>query len=72
LIKIKNDKLLSEIEYKNSELAATAMNLVQKKEFLLKINDELNKVNQLVKSGKNTIDTSELKKILKSLSDEKN
>ena len=57
-MKIKNDKLIAEIEFKNSELATTAMNLVQKKEFLLKINDELNKVNQLIKSGKNTIDTS--------------
>ena len=69
LIKLKNEKLEAEIEFKNTELATTVMNLVQKKEFLLKIKDELNKLN---KSGKETIETNELKKILRSLTtDEK-
>lgn len=67
LIKLKNEKLEAEIEFKNAELASTAMNLVQKKEFLLKITEELNKLN---KSGKETIDAYELKKILRSLSSE--
>jgi len=70
LIQVKNEKLESEIEFKNAELAATAMNLVQKKELLLKIKDELNKINQLSNSGKNTLETSEIKKILRSLTEE--
>jgi DNA-binding CsgD family transcriptional regulator len=69
LIQLKNEKLESEINFKNAELASTAMNLVQKKEFLLKIKDELSKIN---KSGKEQIELSELKKILKELSEEKN
>jgi DNA-binding CsgD family transcriptional regulator len=67
LIRLQNENLEAEIEHKNAELASNAMNLVQKKEFLLKITDELNKLN---KSGKDTIETSELKKILRSLSSE--
>ena len=43
------------------------MNLVQKKEFLLKLTEELNKLN---KPGKETVDTSELKKIIRSLASE--
>ena len=43
------------------------MNLVQKKEFLLKITDELNKLN---KPGKDTIENTELKKIIRSLGSE--
>lgn len=60
MIQLKNDKL-------ESELASTAMNLVQKKEFILRIKDEISKLN---KSGKEQVDSSELKKILKSLTAE--
>ncbi|MCX6319769.1 MAG: triple tyrosine motif-containing protein [Bacteroidetes bacterium] len=67
LIKLKNENLEAEIEHKNSELASTAMNLVQKKEFLLRITGELNK---LCKPGKDTVEISELKKIIKSLGSE--
>ncbi len=67
LISLKNENLEAEIERKNAELASTAMNLVQKKEFLLKLTDELNKLN---KPGKETVDTSEIKKIIRSLSSE--
>lgn len=67
LIRLRNENLEAEIEHKNAELASTAMNLVQKKEFLLKITDELNKLNK--QSGA-TIETTELKKILRSLSSE--
>jgi len=70
LVQLKNEKLESEIEFKNSELASTAMNLVQKKEFLIKIKEELNKINQINKLGKDTIETSELKKILRSLTED--
>jgi len=50
-----------------AELASTAMNLVQKKEFIIRIKDEISKLN---KSGKDSIDSSELKKILKRLTAE--
>ena len=64
-----NEKLKTEIEHKNAELTSMATNLVQKKELIQKIYDELNKLNS---SEKGTIEKSELKKILRSLaSDER-
>lgn len=69
VIQLQNEKLEAEIEHKNAELTSMATNLVQKKEFIFKISDELNKLNS---SERGTIDKSELKKILRSLtSDEK-
>ncbi len=68
LIKLKNEKLETEIEFKNSELASTAMNLVQKKEFLLKVKEELQRLNN---SDQEKIETVEIKKILRLLSEEK-
>lgn len=67
LIQLKNEKLEAEIEFKTAELASTAMNLVQKKEFILKVRDNLQHLN---KSGKDGIDTGELKKILRILSED--
>lgn len=67
LIRLKNNNLESEIERKNAELASTAMNLVQKKEFMMKLTEELNKLN---KPGKEVVETSELKKIIRSLGSE--
>ena len=67
VMRLRNENLESEIELKNAELANTAMNLVQKKEFLLKIADTLNKLN---KSGTENIEAGELKKILRSLGSE--
>ncbi len=67
LIQIKNEKLETEIEYKNTELASSAMNLVQKKEFILKIKDTLKNLN---KNEKETLDSQELKKLLRSLAEE--
>ncbi len=60
LMLLKNEKL-------ESELASTAMNLVQKKEFLLKIKSEISKLN---KTEQENIDTTELKRILRSLAAE--
>jgi ligand-binding sensor domain-containing protein/DNA-binding CsgD family transcriptional regulator len=57
LIRLRNEKL-------ESELAASAMNLVQKKEFLQKIKEEINNLN---KSGNNEDGPAELKKIAKEL-----
>lgn len=67
VIKLRNEKLETEIEFKNSELASTAMHLVQKEEFITKIRDELQ---QLDKNGKGRDETTDLKKILRILSDE--
>jgi hypothetical protein len=46
IVKLKNEKLQTQIEHKNSELASTAMHLVQKGEILSKIRDELNKLHK--------------------------
>lgn len=67
IIRIENEKLEAAIEHKNAELASTAMNLVQKKEFILKLKQELE---HLYKAGKDTIQTQELKKMQRILSDE--
>ena len=42
--KLQRDKLETEIQFKNQELAVTTMNLVQKGEFLLKLKEELTKI----------------------------
>jgi hypothetical protein len=60
LMRLKNEKL-------ESELAATAMNLVQKKEFLGKIREEVNKIR---KEEANTANASILKKVVKDLTAE--
>jgi hypothetical protein len=52
IVKLKNEKLETEIEFKNSELASTAMHLVQKGEFLTKIKEELQNLN---KAGRKTV-----------------
>ncbi|MEO0897303.1 MAG: triple tyrosine motif-containing protein [Bacteroidota bacterium] len=44
IIKLKNEKLESEIAYKNQELASTTMHLVQKSELIQKIRKDLEKV----------------------------
>jgi len=67
VIQLKYEKLESESDFKTAELASTAMNLVQKKEFIFKIKEELQ---LLSKSGKQNIETGELKKILRILSEE--
>lgn len=72
LIKLKNEKLESEIVFKNAELATAAMSLVQKKEFLLKIKDELSKLKTPSDAPANTIPASDLKKILRRFNSELN
>jgi ligand-binding sensor domain-containing protein/DNA-binding CsgD family transcriptional regulator len=67
VVKLRNEKLESEIEFKNTELASTAMHLVQKEEFLVKIKEE---IQQLNKNGKDKADPAEIKKILRILSEE--
>lgn len=67
VVKLKNDKLQAEIEFKTSELASAALNLVQKKEFILKVKEELQ---QIQKSGREMVETAEIKKILRLLAEE--
>lgn len=67
IIQLKNENLEAELQHKNAELASTAMNLLQKKAYLGKIAEELNKVYAPMKDH---VDTSEIKKILRRLSSE--
>lgn len=69
LIRLQNEKLESEITHKNAELASAAMNLVQKKEFMLKVRNGLQ---QLVKSGADKTVATDLRKLLRILSEEEN
>lgn len=41
IIQLRNEKLQSEVEHKNTELASSAMNLVRKKEILSKLKEDL-------------------------------
>lgn len=67
IVKLKNEKLESEIAHKNSELATSAMHLVQKREMLGKIRDDLN---GLLKKIDNEQVSNEFKKLLKILGED--
>ena len=67
IVKLKNEKLESEIGHKNSELANSAMHLVQKREMLGKIRDDLN---TLLKKIDNEQISSQFKKLLKLLGED--
>jgi len=67
VVKLRNEKLESDIEFKNSELATTAMHLLQKEEFITRIKGELH---HLEKAGMDKADPTEVKKLLRSLSAE--
>ncbi len=67
IVKLKNDKLESEILHKNTELASVAMHLVQKGELLGKIKDQMVK---LKKHTGNEKDSDDLKKIIRVISEE--
>ncbi len=61
IVKLKNEKLETEIEHKNFELATSAMHLLQKKEMMDKLRDDLNGMlrnidnEETVKKGKNLL-----------------
>jgi ligand-binding sensor domain-containing protein/DNA-binding CsgD family transcriptional regulator len=67
IVKLKNEKLVAEIQHKNTELASVAMHLVQKGELLGKIKDQMVK---LKKHAENEKDSDDLKKIIRVISDE--
>ena len=69
VINLQNEKLGSDIDFKNSELASSAMHLVKKGELLTKIKNELS---QIMRSYDNPQATAEIKKLLKSLGEDEN
>ncbi len=69
LVTLRNEKLEVEINFKNSELASSAMHLVKKGELLTKIKTELTHV---MKVMDNPQAASELKKMIKTLSEDDN
>lgn len=69
LVALRNEKLEAEINFKNSELASSAMHLVKKGELLAKSKNELT---QVMKGLDNAQAISELKKMIKALSEDDN
>ena len=69
LVALGNEKLEAEINFKNSELASSAMHLVKKGELISKIKGEISHV---MKGLDNTQATGELKKMIKTLSEDDN
>ncbi len=67
LIALRNEKLEAEINFKNTELASSAMHLVQKGELLTSMKSDLN---QIMKEVKNQEAASELKKLVKTLGED--
>jgi ligand-binding sensor domain-containing protein/DNA-binding CsgD family transcriptional regulator len=67
LIKLRNEKLEAEITHKNTELATTAMHLVQKSELMGKIKEEMTRMKKDIDPAKNS---EGIKKIIKVLNEE--
>lgn len=68
IIRLRNEKLESEIELKNIELASTTLNLIQKGETLVKVKEEfvrMKKVNEVDK------ESEDYKKIIRMLGEDK-
>ena len=70
IVKLKNEKLESEIEHKNTELASAAMHLVQKGELLSGIREELMRMKKGGSNGNGDGSTDEFKKMLRILGEE--
>ena len=66
---LRNENLEAELNFKNSEIASSAMHLVKKGELLTKIKGELT---QVMKRLDNEPAITELKKMIKSLSEDDN
>ena len=69
LITLRNEKLEADINFKNSELASSAMHLVKKGELITKIRGEISHV---MKSSENSQAVTDLKKMIKSLNEDDN
>jgi DNA-binding CsgD family transcriptional regulator len=68
IIRLQNEKLVSEIQLKNTELASTTFNLVQKGDMLMKVKEEFVRMKRSSEPDK---ETDDYKKILRMLGDEK-
>ncbi|UEG48823.1 hypothetical protein LK994_09260 [Ferruginibacter lapsinanis] len=69
IVDLRNEKLEDEINFKNSELASSAMHLVKKNELHTKIKTELSRI---MKVTDNPQLIAELKKMIKTLSEDDN
>jgi DNA-binding CsgD family transcriptional regulator len=69
IITLQNEKLESDINYQNTELASSAMHLVKKGELITKLKTELL---QMAKDVENPVAKIELKKITKALNADEN
>lgn len=69
LVTLRNENLEAELNFKNSEIASSAMHLVKKGELLTKIKGELT---QVMKRLDNETAITELKKMIKSLNEDDN
>jgi DNA-binding CsgD family transcriptional regulator len=67
IVKLRNEKLETEIAFKNTELASTAMHLVQKGELLGNIKEEMSRIK---KNANGHTPPEEFKKIMRILSEE--
>jgi ligand-binding sensor domain-containing protein len=68
IMRLQNEKLAAEIDLKNSELASTTMNLIQKGEMLVKVKEQFVRMK---KDSKLDQDSDDYKRILKILGEEK-
>ncbi len=69
MVVLQNEKLEAEVNYKNAELASSAMHLVKKGELFTKIKGELT---QVMKGIDNPEALAELRKMIKTLSEDDN
>lgn len=67
LVTLRNEKLQAEIDFKNSELATSAMHLVQKGEIITKIKSDLN---HMIRGLDNEKAVNEVKKMIKVLGED--
>ena len=68
IMRLRNDKLESEIQLKNTELASTTLNLIQKGEMLAKVKEEFVRMKKVSDVDK---ESDDYKKILKMLGEDK-
>jgi ligand-binding sensor domain-containing protein/DNA-binding CsgD family transcriptional regulator len=68
IIRLKNEKLESEIQLKNTELASTTMNLIQKGEMLVKVKEQFVRMKKDSEVDK---ESEDYKKIIKMLGEDK-
>eukprot|EP01035_Chromulina_nebulosa_P044413 gene44413-60146_t len=64
IVKLKNEKLEAEIAHKNTELASTAMHLVQKGELISRVKEDLTKQMRNVDPEKGIEDLKRMVKVL--------